>query len=387
MQQDTFIVPAHRLDTLLPRLNKLVKKANKYGNEPIGYTVGEKQITKKLIANHGNNPETILVETVAVTVWGNAPKYGNYTFAAKVELFGEENIVHNMANIDLDPRFRTMVSTCDHCGHNRVRNNVFVFVDGNGKQLAVGSSCLHDFTGCDNPLEIANRATFASDVKDICDDEESAYYGSFGEYNFKAIDILQSAAANIRNNGWISKTVGIERDIMPTADYVVKDMLPNGKWKPCEIIACDIEQAQMVLDYFRNAANFKNDYLNNIRVILKQDYVAHRHLALVASGVQYLIKEQSKKIEADKTQSKYVGNVGDKLKEITVIFEKEIFIGQTQFGDKYLYQFNSNGNAIVWFTDKKQYEIGMEYTMNATVKELKTYNGINQTIVTRAKLK
>jgi hypothetical protein len=381
----TFNVPAHRAETLTARIAKLAKKAKRYGNADIQFT-----ITKPFMQDIVQGGKTFAIELVTVTVAGDAPKFGDYTFAAKVELIGEENIVHNVANIELDARFRTMKNECDHCGHHRNRNNVYVFVDANGKQMAVGQTCLRDFTGCDNPEEIVNRATIIGDLAAICEEEEKEYWGGAGEYIFSAMAILESAAANIRQYGWISKAKAMELETMPTAQYVINDLIKiKGQWVAVEICDADKALAQSTMDYFRAGNQFDNNYLDNIRVILKSDIVAYRHLALVASGVQHIIREMGQ-IVANKAKaivSDYIGNEGDKLKDIAVIFEKEIFIGTTQFGDKYLYCFQHNGNSVNWFTDKRDYVIGNAYTMSATIKELKEYNGIKQTIVTRAKIK
>lgn len=387
--QETFTVPAHRMETLTARLNKLVKKANKYGNEPIGYTIGEKHIVEKVITNNFHRREKIQIEMVDIIVWGNAPKYGEYTFAAKVEFMdGGENIVHNIANIELENRFRYMVNHCDHCGHNRVRNNVYVFTNANGEQMAVGSSCLRDFTGCDNPLEIANRATFFSDVQDICEDEDKEYYGSFGEAQFTAKELIQYAAANIRVNGWVSKATAMADDgVMSTYDRVMCDMFPNGKWKPVEICDADIAIADETIQYFRNADYFTNDYLNNIRIILKSDIVVRHHAALIVSAPNVIMKEKAKAVvNVEANTSEYVGNIKDRLRGIKVVFEREIFIGSSMYGDKFMYQFNYNGNTLVWFTDKRDFEIGNTYTMDASVKEHKEYRGIKQTVITRASI-
>ena len=182
----------------------------------------------------------------------------------------------------------------------------------------------------------------------------------------------------------------MELETTPTSQYVINDLIKNnGKWVAVEISDADIAMAQSAMDYFRAGNQFDNNYLDNIRVILKSDMVAYRHLALVASGVQHVIREQSNIVAnaAKAIESQYVGNVGDKLKDIAVIFEKEIYIGETQFGSKYLYCFQHNGNSVNWFTDKRDFEVGNAYTMSATVKELKEYKGIKQTIVTRAKIK
>lgn len=381
----SFNVPAYRAETLTARINKLAKKAKRYGNADIQFT-----ITAPFMQDVKQGVKTYAIEMVTVTVQGDAPKFGEYTFAAKVELIGEENIVHNVANIELDARFRTMKNECDHCGHHRARNNVYVFVDANGKQMAVGQTCLRDFAGCDNPEEIVNRASIIGDLEAICGDEEKEYWGGAGEYIFSAKDILESAAANIRQYGWISKAKAAELETTPTSQYVINDLIKNnGKWIAVEICDADKAMAQTTMDYFRAGNQFDNNYLDNIRVILKSDMVAYRHLALVASGVQHVIREQSNIVAnaAKAIVSQYIGNVGDKLKDIAVIFEKEIYIGETQFGSKYLYCFQHNGNSVNWFTDKRDFEVGNAYTMSATVKELKEYNGIKQTIVTRAKIK
>lgn len=383
MNTQTFAVPSFRIASLTKRLDKLAKKSNKYGTEMVSYSISKpfsKEIRKE-----------VFVEMVNITVSGEAPKYGDYTFAAKVELMGEENLVHNVADIELDSRFRTMVSECDHCGHNRVRNDVFVFVDNKtGEQVAVGRTCLRDFTGCDNPQEITARATWLSDAKDICDDELGDLRNYSGPVSLRTARIMEIAAANIRAFGWLSKSnEDIAAGKMSTASMVELDLNPNSNHTPAEVTQKDIDLASETIEYFRSASHFGSDYLDNVRIILGQDYIKEKHLGLAVSGINHIIREKVKQAEiASKAEtSEYIGAVKQRGKDISMKFVKEIYLGSGPYGEKYIYSFiEGDGNEAVWFTSKQDFTIGETYSMDFTVKEHKEYNGVKQTVITRAKV-
>lgn len=384
MTSQTFSIPATRLTKLTARLDKLAKKANKYGTELVSYQVGKTFYFEK--------SKGVEIEMVDITVSGEAPKYGDHTFAAKVELLGEENLVHNIADIKLDPRFRTMVNECDHCGYNRVRNDVFVFVDNNtGEQLAVGRTCLRDFTGCDNPQEITARASWIEDVKKACQDEEENFYSGGGEYFFRTEYILERAAANIRTHGWSPKSKeDYQLGVISTASMVELDLFPSAKHTPVEVTEQDKLIVEETIKYFKNASFFDSEYLDNIRVILKKDHVSRRHLGLAVSSINHILREKTKQAEmAEKgANSDFVGTVKQRGKGIELKFTKEIYLGSGPYGDKYLYTFvEGEGNQIAWFTSKQDFKIGKIYSMDFTVKEHKEYNGVKQTVITRAKVK
>lgn len=384
MTAQTFAVPTYRLASLTKRLDKLAKKSNKYGTEMVSYKIGE--------AYNVELDKDVFVEKVDITVSGEAPKYGDYTFAAKVELMGEENLVHNVADIDLDSRFRTMVSECDHCGHNRVRNDVFVFVDNKtGEQVAVGRTCLRDFTGCDNPQEITARATWLSDAADIFEDELDNLNNYSGPVSLRLSRVMQIAAANIRTFGWLSKSnEDIAMGKMSTASMVELDLKPNAKHTPAEVTQQDVDLASETIEYFRSASYFGSDYLDNVRIILGQDYIKEKHLGIAVSGINHIIREKVKQAEtASKAEtSEYIGAVKQRGKDISMKFVKEIYLGSGPYGEKYIYSFiEGDGNEAVWFTSKQDFTIGETYSMDFTVKEHKEYNGVKQTVITRAKVK
>lgn len=382
---ETIAIPTLNLNSVNKRLARLQKKANKYGNAPIGYTIGN-TFEQKTTIYIDNEPKEIIAEFVNITVWGDAPKYGDHKFLAHVELLEQENIVHNIANKSLDNRFRHMISECDHCGYNRVRNDVYVFEKENGEQIAVGRTCLRDFTGIDDPKEITHRAQFLKEIKTVTEDEMGAFSQGSGFYDLKTI--LVYSAANIREHGWVSKT-NSNPDIPSTFDRVMNDLSPNEKYRT-KIEDVDNEIANKTINYFRNMSkdNNYNDYINNLRIMMKTDTIMPKHIGMIVSSVNVILKEKSEKTKNNQQVSEYIGKEKERMRDITLTFSKEIPLGMNRYGETFLYSFyDNNGNEIVWFTGKKDFNIGEKYNMDFTVKCHKEYNNKKQTIITRAKIK
>lgn len=389
---ETFAVPALNLGNLTKRLDKLARKANKYGNNPIGYSIGD-SFLKKTTIYVDNKPRKIETKFVNVTVWGDAPKYGNHTFLARVELRSGENIVNNIAGIELDDRFRHMVSECDHCGHKRNRNDVYIFADETGNQIAVGRTCLRDFTGCDNPLEITGRAQFLADIKTAMDDELNDFAAGYGKTFYDLNRVMTFAAANIRTHGWVSNAMmqnDWEGNLISTSEMVMNDLTPNAYRKPIETTDADKALALETITHFRNMAPVKgNDYLNNLRVILGDQAIVSRHIGIAVSAIQ-VIQREKQKVAEKKTQieSDYIGTEKQRIRGTELTFIRETAMGFSNYGETFLYTFQDNsGNVLTWFTGKRDFNTGEKYIMDFTVKGHREYNGIKQTNITRATIK
>lgn len=109
----------------------------------------------------------------------------------------------------------------------------------------------------------------------------------------------------------------------------------------------------------------------------------------------YHYKEGAKNI-ADKlfaaaqpqVTSIWVGEVGEKIKDIKVQLVRK-FTFETKYGISNCYHFQTEeGNVLVWFSSTfQEFEQGEWLKIKyCTVKKHDTYNGIQQTIITRAKL-
>lgn len=107
-------------------------------------------------------------------------------------------------------------------------------------------------------------------------------------------------------------------------------------------------------------------------------------------------KESERLALAEKTE--YFGNVGDKISNITVTLEKEIWY-DTQFGSMSIYIFkDSEGHTFKWNTSTCLLKYGMDsvnsesvvregdtVNIKATIKEHSEYKNEKQTVITRVK--
>jgi hypothetical protein len=380
MELTTFEIPAFRRETISDRLEKLAKKARKNGNPDITFSFGE-VTSREVNAEYGK----MTIDYVSVTVTGEAPRIAGWDFLARIELLGEENLVHRVPGVskELEERFRTHDGFCDHCNSARRRNDVFVLANDE-KQIAVGRQCLREFLGIDDPKMIVARAQFFEDVKDMSDEDDLGNFGSFGYYGLREVLIL--ASANIRKHGYVSKARQLDTGDATTGQTVAWGLagIPAHKIESTE---ADREWAEKTIGFFRRDTSFGNEYMDNIRVLMKQDIIKKDHVGLISSAVITAQRELAPKAEVK--ESNFVGEVKGRLKDISLLLEKIIFLGSGSFGPSYLHLLkDADGNAFSWITGNKvEVAEGTNIKVDATVKEHKIYKGTKQTVLTRAKVK
>lgn len=381
MELSTFSIPTFRKADIQARLDKLARKAAKYGNGDISYTFGKTEL-RQVQTEHGARE----YEFVEITVSGDAPQIAGWRLLARVELLGfGENLVHSVPGTSETPskEYRTHNGHCDHCNSMRRRNDVYVLTDGS-KQIAVGRSCLRDFLGIDDPKSIVNRAQFFEELRYI---EEEEMLGSFGTYGyFDLNEVLLISAGYIRKMGYISRAKQEETGYETTGQSVLGTILGLIGYE-IETTNIDRNWAMKTKEYFRAASEFDNQYMENIRVLMKQDLVKKDHVALIASSVITVQRALAPKEEIK--ESNFVGSEKERLKGLELALEKVIFLGHGSFGPSYLHLMkDACGNVFSWITGNKiEVAEGSSLKMDATVKQHKLYNGIKQTVLTRAKIK
>ena len=137
----------------------MIKKATKYGNQPIGYTVSEKFQLKRQIMRSGEDigiRESVTINAYVVTVTGEAPRVGDYELVGVISFDGiggdEQRVIDTVPDRKVDTRFRDSKKVCEHCNKTRNRNNLYIVEDNNKNQIQVGRSCLRDHLGIDLSL-------------------------------------------------------------------------------------------------------------------------------------------------------------------------------------------------------------------------------------------
>lgn len=84
--------------------------------------------------------------------------------------------------------------------------------------------------------------------------------------------------------------------------------------------------------------------------------------------------------------SDWYGEAGAKIEGVSAKYINHRTM-ETRFGYSTVYTFVKDSYTFTWFTSKiLTLEVGDEVTLSGTIKELKEYNGIKQTVLTRCKV-
>lgn len=104
--------------------------------------------------------------------------------------------------------------------------------------------------------------------------------------------------------------------------------------------------------------------------------------------IDYINEQRAK--HAPKTDSEYVGEIGDKIEmKLTFKSEHHFETHYSYYGElNFIYKFaDQDGNTLVWKTAKcLDLEEGREYIVKGKIKEHNEYKGDKQTVLTRCKI-
>lgn len=99
--------------------------------------------------------------------------------------------------------------------------------------------------------------------------------------------------------------------------------------------------------------------------------------------------EDLRKKNAPKTESEYIGEIGEKFDGDVVLSKIHTYTTHfTYYGEThYIYKFtDADGNTIVWKTSWHDVEEDKKYHLSGKIKEHEEYNGDKQTVLTRCKI-
>lgn len=106
------------------------------------------------------------------------------------------------------------------------------------------------------------------------------------------------------------------------------------------------------------------------------------------TGNEDLIKSKMPKVE-NSLESSFIGSIGDKLDQVVIFvryfeYERDSYSGWGKEIAR-IYKFvDEHGNILIWNTGSwKTLQEGKRYNLKGKIKEHNTYNGENQTILTR----
>ena len=374
----TYTVIANKLNELERAYNRYAKKANKIGLET-SFTV-LKTYPKKVTVYENDHINHVTVKTgytivEVADVEINFPTYklGNYTTIAVIEHGdNDNNMVYPCGDVEVPSKYFHGKGICEHCNtkHQRVKTVVLKDTDGNYKQ--VGTGCLKEYTGVEDVDFVNAFRAFDSIINDC--DIANGYFGTVTDTKFtETIDYLAKNIHLIKERGYNKE----------------------NKYDCCEIKADkltdkDYEDAEAVINFFKGFET-TDAFLHDTKVAVTNEYtkkvngfVAYAYIAWQKELER--IKRKKEKKELVKTTD-YFGTVGEK---INVKVTGKVITGYaTQFGWINIYEFkDEEGHIFIWKTsvDVETNDGTFEGTIRATIKEHNDYNGIKQTVITRAKV-
>ena len=372
------------VDFLVEKINKLNRKAQKFGLPKMQYFV-EPSVRY-------TEPEDGKVQAfVEVELFGEVPKINGWQLVARIEHNNDpdypENVVAAAPGHEVPAHYRTADSECNHCNHKRYRSNTYILINPEGEYKQVGSSCLVDYIGKMTANSLLNWFTWEKTVGEWFEAEN----GMRQRWSFHLPTVIAYTLGCIEKFGWTSVSKAKEEyGVCSTASDVSAQM--DDKWRQYQDKAYLVdaapymEKAQQVIEWGKTLVD-DGDYTHKIITICNAGVVPQTLFGLsvsIPAAYNRAMEEIEKK--AAKKPSEYVGEVGQKIKvsaKCTGIWTVDSFYGPVDI-IKFL---TEEGEVIVWKTGSSvEVETGKVYNIEGKVKEHSTFRDEKQTVITRPKV-
>jgi hypothetical protein len=230
MTSITLKIPTVNIGAVLPRLERLAKKARRFGGADVGVSLGEPTIeTREKVDEEGYSRKQTISWT-AVTLNAGVIAVGPYELLCKLETVdgGVLRLTVPGITTPIDPRFGTDTQVCEHCKTRRRRKDVFVVHNREtGAQVQVGRTCLQDFLGVD-PAAILARWQFLREIEDM-EREERDSWGRGEIYREDTLQVLTLACTIVRLRGWCSRAQSEATQLPATAGLIINVLHGTSK--------------------------------------------------------------------------------------------------------------------------------------------------------------
>lgn len=410
-------INVERWEAALDRLQALNNHARRLGCPPARLTILEVldvPIYAEDCEGRKLQPERVIGyrRYNVCTVEGEPPKFAGWTLGACVENTDGGNLLRKspMFKGELDPRFRSCASHCEHCNTKRNRKETFVVVHEDGSQKLVGRDCIRDFLGHESPENMLARFQWTLSLGGAFDEFEGDDYCGGSSSTLASTDaMLAYSACATRVYGFISSTRAREYNaaggnMESTAATALRWMMPaprglDEKARAERQIPTEGDDARAaaarkyVLDTLGAKAGL-SDFESNLLVACKAELADRKNMGLLAFVVEYHARETEKSLarqrEAATVRVHYPAIEKDRVKGVKVRYVRSIGY-ESQFGAGYFHIFNAgeaNEHILKWSTGTAMEDTtpGKEYVATFTIKRHTEFNGTPQTEVNRMKL-
>lgn len=327
----------------------------------------------------------------------NRPRiaYDGYTFAARIDTTESGRLIAMSApGVELDGWQPTSM-TCDHCGTNRSRKNVYVVRDEAGEYKVIGSSCLENYTGV-HPQGL--WVLQWDDLAELQSEDDLSPGGggwSHGHVAAPTDDVLAVAAATAQVQGSYQSrysdrpTTGLTSEVLfATADTKEQRDLHGAIRRAADQV--DVEELKA--DIREALAGEDSDWARNVLMLMDEDAVGDRHARLLASAISAVERLRAKKRERATIAEGHLAPVGEKVENVPArvlaLREFSSYYGVRARTTTLVKMQAASGHIVTWWaSNPPKLDEGDEVVIDrATVKKHDEYDGQDQTVVTRAKL-
>lgn len=364
-------------------------------------------------------PEERHIEVVDVTILGETPVINGWQFIATIQHGVTEDKEEGHAHVNViaaipglsvtvPAEYWTIEPICQHCGYKRRRNDTYLLRNiESGEWKQVGSGCLKDFTGANNPQAIAKAAEWWAALE-----EKMGGYreGGSAPILYPINLYLAFVLISVKTGGWVSRGKADEYGKLATADdalYTMQDYAKARKDNPAvraispEMLSALKPEVETMLAWLQTqhrnmplAAFIQqypgewvalSEYMRNLLTACVGEFIKPKHIGLVASLVPAYRKALDMIRErATRPTSHHVGQVGEKITvKVQCVLSRPV---ETQYGVSTLHKFvDEQGNQFTWFASRDTLDDGKWYIISGTVKNHEVYRNEEQTMLTRCK--
>lgn len=389
--ETTYLVSDMRIEALKERIEKLSRKAEKLGSEPFQLILDQSHMVEQ-------NGLAMTYWTVSLQGGNEIPVIEGWRFMARLQHLPEGNLIKAVPGAlengqDVPETYRTR-RLCDHCQTNRRRKDTYLLQHIHSQEWKqVGSTCIKDFTGHENPEALINAYTCLLDAIDDLDHERGFdpfdHADCYEAGHLHAAGFLSYVLGEIRFYGWVSSGAAKEDPTLyPTWMAALTNLKDSRKIKRPPMPA-DYEQAKDCLTWVRHTLANRDklsDYEHNLATALAGDWLIYDVLPLAASAIITWKRTLEQERAATASPSRFYGEKGKRY-TLTLTMQYHWASEPKQWGVSHLHKLTDQaGNVFIWWTGKKACQEDTTYQVTGTVKDHQEYQGIKQTILTRCKI-
>ncbi len=277
---------------------------------------------------------------------------------------------------------------CEHCGSNRRRKATYMLRNGDGEFKQVGSNCLESFLG----VTPKGLWALSYDMEEMGKIDKERRYGGPDTVLSLQKTVAYALAVSDGGNNFMTRNSAESYGTSSTADEVRRQLF-DFRLKADEKVDPTpyMEKAAKIIK--ETPITGDNDYASNMRTILKTDNLGVKQMGMAVSVIAAANREKwlAEKAETKANAPKSVGFLGakdTKIKDFSGVIKRIDHYDGDYGTSTRLIMTAPDGKEVVWTASKYlSLEEGSTVKLkSATIKGQGSYNGNDQTILTRARI-